>query len=229
MGRKKPLIVVTGSSRGSKSAWQASRLLLGIHGARSLFVHPNKWDEQISNKKIAMDGLLLLGGVDIDPSLYGVKQHASILKIEPKRDRMELQLLQHAQKENLPILGICRGMQMINLSYGGTLLPHIGDLELEFAHRKNLVPIKSIKIIKGTKLHKILGKERVMVNALHHQAIERLGDGLDKVAYDNNKIIQAIEDKNAPFVMGVQWHPEFLPYMWHTHKLFDAFVKASRI
>jgi putative glutamine amidotransferase len=223
MGRKKPLIVVSGSSKGSRSAWQASRVLLGIHGAQSRFVHPGNWSE-----KISMDGLLLLGGVDIDPTLYGEKAHPSIMRIEPERDRMELQLLQHAKRENLPIMGICRGMQMINLSYGGTLLPHIGDLELEFVHRKSLFPMKWINVIDNTRLHRILGSHRVKVNALHHQAVDRLGEGLRKAAYDHNGIVQAIEHNEAPFVMGVQWHPEFMPYMRHTHRLFDTFVKTAK-
>jgi len=224
MGKQKPLVVVSGSSKGSRSAWQASRILLGIHGAQSRFVHPNNWSEEIS-----MDGLLLLGGVDIDPALYGGKPHPSIMRIEPERDHMELQLLQYAKRENLPIMGICRGMQMINLSYGGTLLPHIGDLELDFVHHKTLFPMKRVNVIDGTRLHAIFDSHRVKVNALHHQTVERLGVGLRKAAHDRNGIIQAIEHNEAPFVMGVQWHPEFMPYMWHTQRLFDAFVRAARV
>ena len=223
MGRKKPIIVVTGSSKGSKSAWQASRILLAMHGAKGHFVNPDNWDENI-----AMDGLLLLGGVDINPKLYGAKQHSSIKRIEPQRDAMELSLLKRAKKENLPIMGICRGMQMINLSYGGTLIPNIGDLELEYIHRKNILPIKWVNIIANTKLHKIIDSHKIKVNALHHQAIDRLGDGLVKAAYDKNNIVQAIEHKKAKFVLGVQWHPEYMPYMWHTHRLFKAFVSAAQ-
>jgi len=223
MGREKPLIVVTGSSRGSRSAWQACRILLAMHGAKSRFVHPDNWDEDIR-----MDGLLLLGGVDIDPLLYGEGAHHSIVRTEPQRDHMELHLLQRAKEENLPIFGICRGMQMINLSYGGTLIPHIGDLELEHLHRRGILPLKWIHIIENTKLYKILKRDRLKVNALHHQAIKMLGDGLRKAAEDKNGIIQAIEHKDAPFVMGVQWHPEFMPYMWHTHRLCRSFVKAAQ-
>jgi putative glutamine amidotransferase len=223
MGREKPLIVVTGSRRGSRSAWQASRILLAIHGAKSRFVYPGDWDVQS-----AMDGLLLLGGVDIDPAFYGGSDHDAIVRTEPARDHMELALLQRTQKENLPIMGICRGMQMINLTYGGTLLPHIGDLDLEMPHTKSLLPMKWIKVLHDTKLYTILKNPNVKVNALHHQAVEILGEGLQKAAYDHNGIIQAIEHKHAPFVLGVQWHPEFMPYMWHTHKLFNAFVKAAK-
>jgi len=128
MGRQ-PLVVVTGSTRGSRTAWFMSRFMLSLFGINAHFFHPDFW-----NRNIKMDGLLIMGGVDIDPSVYGGIKHSSILKSDIRRDEMELFLLEKADKENLPVMGICRGMQMINLFYGGTLYQHIEDLSLEYPH-----------------------------------------------------------------------------------------------
>ncbi len=222
MGRKKPLIVVSGSTKGSRSAWHLSKFLLRTHGANARFVHPGS-----EYKDMAMDGLLLLGGVDIDPGLYDSPGHESISRIEPKRDSMELVLLKQAEENHAAVMGICRGMQMINLYYGGTLFEHIGDMVLKRRHQRAVYPMKTIDVLSGSGLFDIVHTHRLKVNALHHQAIDALGEGLSIAAYDHNGITQCIEHREKRFVTGIQWHPEFMPYMWHTHKLFQAFVQAA--
>ena len=217
-----PPIVVTGSSRGSRLAWSAARFLLRFYGARPRFFHPEKWE-----KETPMAGLLLLGGVDIDPATYGGTAHPAIVRSEPARDAMELALLARARREGVPVLGICRGMQMIDLFGGGTLHPHIHDLDLRHAHPHTPLPLREVTVEPGTRLDAIVGQRRLRVNALHHQAVDRLGEGLRPAARDANGILQAIEGVGPRFVLGVQWHPEFMPYASHSRRIFAAFVAAA--
>ncbi|WP_456450794.1 gamma-glutamyl-gamma-aminobutyrate hydrolase family protein [Hydrogenimonas sp.] len=220
MGRT---VVVTGSTRGSRIAWNASRFLLRLFGVRARFFHPGSWEEGAD-----MDGLLVLGGIDIDPATYGGTEHPSIAKSDPARDAMELALLARADAEGLPVMGICRGMQLLNLFYGGTLHPHIHDLELNHPHPHTPLPLRFVTVEPRTRLHAIVGAPKLRVNALHHQAVDALGEGLRKAASDANGITQAIEGVDSRFVLGLQWHPEFMPYAWHSRKLFAAFAEAAK-
>ena len=220
MGRT---VVVTGSTRGSRLAWNAARFLLRLAGLRPLFAHPEKWDE-----RVRMEGLLVLGGIDIDPATYGGGEHPSIVRSDPERDAMELALLRRADSEGLPVMGICRGMQMIDLFYGGTLHPHIHDLDLTHPHPHTPLPLRTVTIEPGTRLHAIVGAPRLRVNALHHQAVECLGEGLRTAARDANGLVQAIEGVGERFVLGLQWHPEYMPYAWHSRKIFAAFAAAVK-
>jgi len=221
VGRKKLLIVVTGSTYGSRMAWYMSQFLLKLHGVDAHFFHPQSWDP-----KIEMDGLLVTGGIDIDPTTYGGERHPTIKRSDPKRDAMELTLLERAHKEALPVLGICRGMQMINLFHGGTLHPHIEELPLQYPHPRTPLPLRDVMIHQHTRLYQIVGTSQLKVNALHHQAVDRIGEGLQFAAHDKNGIVQAIEQPSGRFVLGLQWHPEFMPYTWHSRKIFKAFVSA---
>ncbi|WP_353662017.1 gamma-glutamyl-gamma-aminobutyrate hydrolase family protein [Hydrogenimonas sp. SS33] len=221
MGR--PRVFVSGSVRGSRIAWLASRFLLRNAGLDPRFVSPVSAPDEA-----AMEGLLILGGVDIDPSTYGGRGHPAIGRSEPERDRLELRLLEASAKRNLPVLGICRGMQLINLFHGGTLHPHIHDLDLSHPHPHTPLPLRWVTIEPATTLHALLGVDRIRANALHHQAVDRIGAGLRKAAYDANGIIQAVESTEERFVTGLQWHPEFMPYLWHSRRIFSAFAAAVR-
>ncbi|WP_457597290.1 gamma-glutamyl-gamma-aminobutyrate hydrolase family protein [Hydrogenimonas sp.] len=220
MGR---VVVVTGSTRGSRIAWNASRFLLRLFGVKARFFHPGKWDE-----KARFDGLLILGGVDIDPASYGAGPHPAVKRSEPARDAMEWALLERAGERGVPVMGICRGMQLLNLFHGGTLHPHIHDLGLEHPHPHTPLPLKEVVLDPGTRLHATMGVPRLRVNALHHQAVERVGEGLRRAAHDANGLIQAVEGVAEGFVLGLQWHPEFMPYAWHSRKIFAAFAEAVK-
>lgn len=222
MGRKIN-IIVTGSTTGSKSAWISSQALLRLYGVHAEFFHPNKY-----NKNIQMNGLLITGGTDIDPYSFNNMKHPSIIKTEPRRDAMELHLLERAQKEKIPIMGICRGMQLINLFMGGSLHPHIPEMDLEFEHPRSVFPSNLLSIEPKTRLHRILRTDNLKVNALHHQTIDKLGKGLRVSAKDTNTLTQAIESTNEKFILGLQWHPEFMPYHWSTHRIFKSFCQEVK-
>ena len=220
---RKANVIITGSAKGSRSAWIVSRALLRLYGVHAEFVHPYHWD-----RNIQMDGLLITGGIDVDPLTFSTKKHPSIQKTDPLRDTMELFYLKQAQKKKIPIVGICRGMQMINLFMGGTLHPHIPEMGLDFEHPRSLFPLNLLRIVPKTHLHKILRTDNLKANALHHQTIDKLGKGLRVSAKDTNTLVQAIESTEENFILGLQWHPEFMPYHWSTHRIFKAFCKKVK-
>ncbi|MEO8664952.1 MAG: gamma-glutamyl-gamma-aminobutyrate hydrolase family protein [Ignavibacteria bacterium] len=159
-------------------------------------------------------GLLLSGGIDIYPEIYcdwdTVETKGSY---SPERDGFELKLLGEALDRKLPVLGICRGLQLMNIYYRGSL---IFDLEeIRNVNHKRITPTEdrfhNVKILEGTLLHKIIGKDNTVVTSSHHQAIDRIGEGLMVNAKTNDGVIEGIEyqDKSdRPFFIGVQWHPE---------------------
>jgi putative glutamine amidotransferase len=173
------------------------------------------------------DGFVIGGGDDIDATLYdGVLQPT--VRIDPERDALELELLENATARGRPILGICRGAQMINVFLGGSLHANIHDVYSGVPRRKSALPAKRVTISAGSILRALLRHDRVKVNALHHQSIDRLGAGLHIVARDDYGIVQAVEDPSRRFLLGVQWHPEFLIGSKGQQRLFAALVAAAQ-
>ena len=214
---KKFIVAVTGPDRGSRHIWHLCGMLLRYCGARGDYLHPARFDGQHR-----FDALLVTGGVDVDPASYGGHRHESITRTQPERDAMELALIDQAIRAERPVMGICRGMQLINLHFGGSLHPHIHDFNLEVRHPHTPLPFKTVFIEPRTRLESILNRSKLRVNALHHQAVDRPGEGIRLGAHDRNGIVQAIEHETLPFVMGLQWHPEMLPYTRHSRRLFMA-------
>jgi gamma-glutamyl-gamma-aminobutyrate hydrolase PuuD len=174
-----------------------------------------------------LDGLLLTGGGDIDASEFDEENHPQVYNVDPKRDGMELTLTREALQRNIPVLGICRGLQVMNVAMGGNLIQHLEGHDDSNSHRNNIA--HQIRILEGTKLHQILGKTNAGVNSFHHQAVKDLGNRLIATAWSPDKIIEGIEIPDADYFIGVQWHPEeFVDFGKDFQALFDSFVAAAR-
>lgn len=185
-----------------------------------------------------IDGLILSGGDDIDPAYYGEEPISQLGDVCPERDLFETMFVKKALQRRIPILGICRGFQMINVVLGGTLYQDIKTQQgSEFSHLNLVNPVDTLEheviLEKDSKLYNLMGKERLMVNSLHHQAIDKIGDNLKVVGKSTDHIIEALEYEGDHFVVGVQWHPEDLVvkdnYFLELFNGFMAEVKKNKI
>ena len=138
-------------------------------------------------------------------------------------------MLELANERHLPVLGICRGAQLLNVSRGGNLHDDITDMLARGKPMRTPLPRKKIIIEAGSQLAAIMGDESCRVNSLHHQAIDRLGDSMRVVARDSDNIVQAVEVVDERFQIGVQWHPEYLPQRRRHRQLFRALIAAARV
>ncbi|HEY5153011.1 MAG TPA: gamma-glutamyl-gamma-aminobutyrate hydrolase family protein [Candidatus Saccharimonadales bacterium] len=193
----------------------------------------------------ACDGLVMSGGNDLDSATYNMppspkklkaSKHPLLSRISPRRDRQEVRLIRWALDDNKPVLGICRGMQMLNVALGGNLHQDItGYLPSAHNHEANIDKktfhhlAHKLKIAEDSQLASILGVDTIATNTLHHQAIDRLGDGLVATAYAEDGLIEAIELPGKRFAVGIQSHPEALEAEIETlwQKLFSAFVDSA--
>ena len=178
--------------------------------------------------KIALDGVIISGGEDIAPDLYGGVMHGTAVPTDSARDAFEMKVLKQALAKQLPILGICRGHQLINVALGGDLFQDLRDMRRITSNRRSLLACKTIAIRPRSRLAGVQKKRRARVNSLHHQSVARRGRGLRVAAIDSDAIIQAIEKPGSHWVLGVQWHPEYLPYKRVQRLLFSALVSACR-
>lgn len=176
-----------------------------------------------------VDGLLIPGGLDTPPSRYGQTQHPATRPVHPRRDAHDFACLAAALEQNKPILGICYGMQLLNVAFHGTLnqdIPAAGPTAREH-RRMGERSLHDIEIVPGLRLHRILGCGKLQVNSSHHQAIARLGNGLVVSARCDDGIIEGIETDDTRFIIGVQWHPEALIDRPEHLALFKALVSAA--
>jgi gamma-glutamyl-gamma-aminobutyrate hydrolase PuuD len=158
-----------------------------------------------------LSGLVLTGGADVDPARYGEAPHERVRRTDPARDEFEAALLDAALKEDMPVLAICRGSQLLNVCMGGSLLQHIESGEHVADYRTEGYPSRShhVETAEGTRLRALLGRS-VLVNSRHHQAVtpERLAPGLVAAALSPDGLVEATESRQHAWVIGVQWHPE---------------------
>ena len=187
-----------------------------------------------------LDALMLTGGVDVDPSIYGAERHARVKETAPDRDRMELAYVVRALDRDIPLLAICRGHQLLNVAFGGSLLQHIDSGEHRADYRTEGYPSRwhTVSIDAGSRVARALDATALEINSRHHQAVtaDTLGRGLRATAFaddDGRELVEGVESEGHAWVVGVQWHPErleehnaaFAPSM---RRLFEAFVAQAR-
>ena len=182
--------------------------------------------EQAVQDALTCDGLLLPGGGDMDPKFYGQERIPACGEPNLLRDAAEPLLLRAFLAADKPVLGICRGIQVMNAVLGGDLYQDIKPFE-HLPHNGHWAKVHTVTVRRGTLLSRILGQDTVLVNSQHHQAVDKVAPGLVLSALSEDGIVEAIEKPDAGFCLGVQWHPEWLsdadPAM---QSLFDAFVNA---
>jgi putative glutamine amidotransferase len=181
-----------------------------------------------------LGGLLLTGGDDVDPAYYGEAPHPKLGEVDRPRDRVELALTRWALADGLPILAICRGIQVLNVAAGGTLYQDIaaqvcGAIEHTYYpdHPRDLIA-HPITVEPGSRLAAILGDVTLGVNSLHHQAVKDVAPGFAVTARAPDGLVEAIEGVDPPFVLGVQWHPEEMTRDARMQRLFEVFVRKAR-
>lgn len=255
----RPRIGITGPDRGGAAAWLFTSMAVHRAGGRPVRITPGK-----PRSLDGLAGLIIGGGADVDPGLYGeapvapplkeLRRHSRSLptfiltlllfpliwalrrilstrqihRSDADRDALETTLLQEALERGLPILGICRGAQLLNVVCGGTLHQHLNDFYDEVPQLNTIWPQKTVEIIPHSHLAGILGRDRCQVNSLHKQAIREPGESLQAVAREASTVIQAIEYTERHYVFGVQWHPEYLPQREEQRALFSALVEAAK-
>jgi putative glutamine amidotransferase len=198
-------------------------------GGRPVLLPPGGDTAEAEATVAVLDGVIIAGGGDIDPAIYGAAKHPATGGIVPDRDSWELAIADAAIRADVPLLGICRGMQVLNIACGGTLHQHVPEL---VGHEDHSGPvdgygIHQVRVTCGTTVTSILpGAEYFGVPTHHHQAVDKLGDGLIAVGWADDGIVEAIEAANpGDFLVGVQWHPE----QGQDMRLFTALVAAAEI
>lgn len=172
-----------------------------------------------------VDALVLTGGCDVDPTNYGAPADPRLGPTDPVRDAADLAITRAAIEGNVPTLATCRGIQVLNVAMGGTLVQHVDDhMRLDLYNQD----VHTVDIDPASRLATIIGTEAVGVNSLHHQVIDRLGPGVRAVARNHDGDIEAIEIDRSPAVLGVQWHPELLRHRGDHLALFEDLVRQVR-
>ncbi|PKM29151.1 MAG: peptidase C26 [Gammaproteobacteria bacterium HGW-Gammaproteobacteria-11] len=219
----KPVIAITGPQRGAFGPRFLVACAVRLYGGRPLQIRPeDAWQQH------QYQGVIVTGGHDIDPVLYAAEPEVKP-QYDSARDALESAVIDDALARRLPLLGICRGAQMLNARRGGSLLQELKSHRRMTSNRWTVLPLKTLSICAGSRLAHWLGTPRCRINSLHNQAIDRVGTNLQVVGRDLDGIVQAVEDPNQPFLLGVQWHPEFLLFSARQRRLFAHLVQTARL
>ncbi len=182
--------------------------------------------KQLWNK---LDGILISGGADVNPMIYGDRIGKECGFIDNKRDNYEIELVKYCVSNNKPLLGVCRGLQILNSVLGGTI--HQDLIKDGYSHHSIDLCLRNegvheVEILKNTPLYNIFGENKICVNSFHHQGINKLANCLEKMAVGGDGLVESVYLPNKKFIMAVQWHPEMMFDDCKQKKLIDAFVKA---
>ena len=223
----RPVIAITGPQRGATGPRFLVALAIRFYGGRPLQLRPG--DEQ---RNLDYQGVVVTGGHDIEPVLYAAEP-----EIEPNydtaRDALEIAVINDALERKLPLLGICRGNQLLNICRGGSLHQELRSRRRKTSNRWTILPIKTLCLtseagMANSVLTRLFQRGHSRINSLHNQGIDRVGEGLVVTGRDLDGIVQAIEDPSRDFLLGVQWHPEFLLYLPGQRALFHEVVKHAQ-
>jgi len=202
----------------------AQRLIsfsLRLQGARTYYIRPGaRVDVSL------LDGLVLSGGTHVHPGRYGQEPQVSA-RYDHARDTTDYLLLKQAESVGIPVLGICRGAQLINIFHGGSLCQNVTPLRVNTRHRPLLLPMQTVRLVNTSRLGQLMRAPVIGANRIHSQAIKRLGKNLQVTAVDNDLFVQAIESTQGQWLMGLQWHPEYLLYHSGHRRIFHEFVQAA--
>jgi len=195
-------------------------------GAIPLLIQPG--EPRMDELMALLDGLILSGGGDVDPALYTTQQHQQVYWVDQERDRFEIDLTNRSLQEDKPLLCICRGLQVLNVALGGTLITHIPDqVTGAIEHRQPpRDPIAhAVELDPSSHLATVMHSQQVVTASWHHQSIEQVAEGLKVVGRAPDGVIEAVEMEDKPHVMAVQWHPELTAMTDPTQqRLFDELV-----
>ncbi len=215
-------VLVTGPHKRMLYGWWGTRLQCWMAGLKAHYRTAVR-----STIPPHIRGVIIGGGDDIEPQHYGLSAAAG-RNYDPERDAFEMHMVRCALDSDIPILGICRGAQLVNVVLGGNLHSDIRPHRRHTPNKYTAFPVKSAMVLPETSLAKYLDRSEVRINSLHNQAVDDVGKGLQVAAEDADGFVQAIEHTERRFVVGVQWHPEYLPYKSAQRRLFKSFAKAVR-
>lgn len=218
---RRPCIGVTGSAKRFSPSWHAIRVCVWLAGARAVRITVAK-----RYPVERLNAVIVSGGDDIHPGLYG-SAHLADQDYDHDRDELERSYIRYALDERLPLMGICRGYQMINVVLGGTLHVDIRAMRRKTSNFGTFLPRKTVLLEPNCLLKTLTGKQRLRVNSLHYQAVDRVGEDLQVAGRDLDDFIQVLEHQNEGPILGVQWHPEYLFYMPSHFKLFHWLTECA--
>ncbi len=228
---KRPVIGITSSMSDSFIKMKRTYFDAVVDAGGIPVFLPHSGGAADAEKFLALcDGFLFAGGADVDPKHYGEEIAFDNVEVTPLRDDFELALAELLKNDSRPILGICRGEQLLNVAFGGSLYQHIDSHRQEEAGTKNLRPAK---IVGGTLLHKLAGKTDIFTNSFHHQAVKDVAPGFVASAFADDGTVEAIEPEDqlnsSRFFLAVQWHPEiFFRTDEAAKNIFRAFIEAAK-
>lgn len=201
---------------------------LDAAGAMPLVICPSKDVNRLREALGFCDALVLTGGADVDPFYYAEEPHRLCHELSPRRDEFEWQILKLADELQKPILGVCRGLQVMNVFYGGTLWQDLSLFDSTIAHQglgNPERPLHSLEVAEGSFLARAFGSEKVRVNSFHHQAVKDVAPGFKVIAKAKDGVVEAIESTSGPLRVAVQWHPEMMSAGDHqAQQFFKTFV-----